>query len=280
VAADRPSVLFVTCHDLGRFLGCYGRSTVQSPSVDRLAAEGVRFSQAYCTAPQCSPARASLFTGRYPHSNGVMGLTHSDFAWDLYPDEVHLGQILQGAGYSTALVGVHHESLRLPPEDVARRCGMDEVVSGGRGGVVTDRALDWLDRRDPNRPFYLQVGYVEPHRLRPTARREEGYLGFLGDYLESDDARGVEVPGYLVDSPGARAEVAELQGAVRYVDAQIGRLFDGLAERGLAADTLVVFTTDHGIALPRAKCAVYDPGLEIALIVRHPSRGWAGVGLS
>jgi N-sulfoglucosamine sulfohydrolase len=276
VSADRPNVLFITCHDLGRWLGCYDHPTVRSPHLDRLASEGVRFSQAYCTAPQCSPARASLFTGRYPHDNGVMGLTHSDFAWDLHPDEQHLGQVLHAAGYATALVGTHHESRTGPPEAVAARCGMDEVLPARTGSDVADRALAYLDRRDARQPFYLQVGFAEPHRARSTTHGESGYMGFLGDHVAPDDASGVEVPGYLADTPGARTEVAELQGAIHYVDAQIGRLLDGLAGRRLAESTLVVFTTDHGVALPRAKCALYDPGLETALIVRYPARGWVG----
>ena len=284
--AGRSNLLLITCHDLGRFLGCYGNETVQSPALDRLAAEGVRFTQAFCTAPQCSPSRASLFTGRYPHSNGVMGLTHAQFAWDLHPDERHLGQILREAGYTTALAGVHHESRAGTPEEVAARCGMDEILAQhgmaavapqSHGEVLTDAALGWLDRvGGGERPWYLQIGYHEPHRVAAHARIEEGYMGFIGDYIVPDEVRGVAVPPYLQDTALAREELAELQGAARALDAAVGRLLAGLHQRDLAERTIVVFTTDHGLALPRAKCSLYDPGLETALLLRIPGQGVAG----
>lgn len=272
-----PNVLIITCHDLGNYLGCYGARTVRTPNLDRLAAEGVRFSRAFCSAPQCSPSRASIFTGRYPHSNGVMGLTHAEFAWDLHPDERHLGQILREQGYRTVMLGIHHESRAEEHEKVARRCGMDEVVPPMHGEVLTDAAIERLERfAGGDRPFYLQIGYHEPHRAAPEGETYPDWMGFAGGYIEPDDELGIDIPGWILDEPGARDELAELQGAIRYVDAAIGRLLDGLERLSLAENTLIVMTTDHGLALPRAKCTLYDPGIETALIMRLPSRGWSG----
>jgi len=272
-----PNVLMITCHDLGRSLHCYGMPTVHTPRLDAFAASGVRFTQAFCTAPQCSPSRSSLFTGRYPHANGMMGLGHRDFAWDLHPAERHLGQVLHDAGYATQLVGVHHESRHRDAAEVAARCGMEMVSFEERGEVITAQAIAHLTAfAQEDRPFYLQVGYSEPHRMIAQARHEDDYMGFIGDYITPDDTLNVTVLPYLRDTPGTRRELAELQGAVRYVDTAIGDLLDALHAQGREADTLVIFTTDHGVALPRAKCALYDPGLEVALMLRLPARGWNG----
>lgn len=257
----RPNILLMHCHDLGRFLGCYGIPTINSPNLDGLAADGVRFTNAFCTAPQCSPSRASLFTGRYPHNNGVLGLTHSDFAWDLDADETHLAQRLKDAGYATAAIGVVHEAR------TRDRLGFDKLQPGGHADEVADKTIDAL-RTDG--PFYLQVGFTEPHRL-PGKADPPGTMGFLGDYIEPDDSKGVTVPGYLVDTDGTRAELAELQGAVRHMDAAVGRILAHVPD-----NTIVIFTTDHGVALPRAKCSLYDPGIETALIIRSPENGWTG----
>src|SRR5579863_4826749 len=107
-SAPRNSVLFITCHDLGQHLGCYGQSTVTSPALDRLAADGVRFARSFCTAPQCSPSRASLHTGLYPHVAGVLGLAHAPFGWRLDLGVPHTAQMLKDAGYNTGLVGMQH----------------------------------------------------------------------------------------------------------------------------------------------------------------------------
>lgn len=267
----RPNILLIHCHDLGQFLHAYGVPTVQTPNLDALTGEGVLFRRSFCTAPQCSPSRASLFTGRYPHSTGVLGLTHADFAWDLRAEEKHLVQHLREAGYETAGIGVIHET-----RGGAERCGLDWYRPPARAKQAADEAIAYLKGRDSaaERPFYLQVGFIEPHRL-PHDKASD--LGFLGSDLEADASLGVTVPGYLRDTEGTRTELAELQGAVRHMDAQAGRILDALREAGLRDNTLVIFTTDHGIAMPRAKCSLYDPGIQVALILRWPARdGWYG----
>lgn len=278
LAAQRPNILLVHCHDLGQFLHCYGVKTVHTPQLDRLAAEGVRFARSFCTNPGCSPSRASIFTGRWPHSNGVMGLCHANFAWDLYPDEQHLGQILHGAGYRTWAVGIIHETASGP-----QRCGYERYLRPAAAEVATTAAIGLLDelRAKPDKPFLLCVGFIEPHRL---AYRQPDWPGatpgdcsFPGPALTADDSLGVEIPGYLQDTPGTRRELAGLQGAVRHVDTQVGRLLAALHAKGLDSNTLVIFTTDHGIAMPRAKCGVYEPGMQVACILRLPHRpGWHG----
>lgn len=272
------NILILHCHDLGRFLGLYGIETVDTPNLDALADEAAVFENAFSTAPHCSPSRASLFTSSYPQQNGVLGLTHEPFGWDLRDPSRHLAYRLKSHGYRTELIGVHHESKDLPDEELATRLGFDRVRTGGDRDVVTARAKDALDAAVADgAPFYLQVGYHEPHRT-PSARDAVGVMGFLGDSVEPDSTRGLTVPPYLRDDEGARAEIAELQGAVRAMDEGVGEVLGHLDELGLRADTIVVFTTDHGLALPRAKCTLYDAGIGVALIVRAPGRpGWSGI---
>jgi N-sulfoglucosamine sulfohydrolase len=275
MAVERPNIVMVHCHDLGQYLGCYGVRTVQSPNLDAFAAGGVRFSRSFCTAPSCSPSRASIFTGRYPHSNGMMGLAHAGFAWDLHPTERHLAQYLAGAGYATTAVGVVHETA-----SGAARCGYQRHIEPGLASDAASAAIDVLQAaRDLPGPFFLSVGFVEPHRLPYPASEEwlPGEHGLPGPHLEPDDALGVEVPGYLRDTPATRRELAGLQGAVRHVDREFGRILAALEAAGLAQETLVLFTSDHGVAMPRAKCSLYDPGIEVPLILRLPCRpGWSG----
>ncbi|MFJ8927354.1 sulfatase [Streptomyces sp. NPDC102364] len=272
----RPNILLIHCHDLGRHLACYGAKTVNSPRLDWLSARGVTAERMFASAPQCSPSRASLFTGRWPHSNGVMGLTHADFAWDLHEGERHLASRLHEAGYHTELIGVHHESRVKDDASIAQDLGFDSVRTGGAAPEVAERTNSALDRLAAHdQPFYLQVGFHEPHRI-PGRQDPPGIQGFIGDHMEPDDSLGVEIPPYLRHDASAREEIAELQGAIRCMDAGVGQILDRLDALGLTDDTLTLFTTDHGLALPRAKCSLYDPGLEVAFIAHWPGGGWTG----
>lgn len=266
----KPNIIVLHCHDLGRFLGCYGIQTVSMPNLDRLASEGVLFDNAFCTASLCSPSRAAMFTGRYPHQNGVMGLTGRAAGWELHPSEKHIAQILLQNGYATEAVGVIHETGENP------QCiGFNRHEPGQRAREVSSAAIERLNQlARADKPFYLQAGCYEPHRM------ETGIPGadqtFLGPDLSPDDSMGVTVPGYLKDTSGARDEMSELQGAVKHMDHHMGLILKAIDDLGLGSNTIVVFTTDHGIAMPRAKCTLYDPGIEAALMIRFPdSRGKA-----
>ncbi len=158
----------------------------------------------------------------------------------------------------------------------ASRWGYDIQKRPALVEPLCDDLIETLrEMKERDAPFFISAGCVEPHRL--GGPDEHHYIGFIGKHMQPDDTKGVVVPGYLEDNAGVRTELAELQGAVKHVDFHFGRVLDALDDLGLTDDTLVVFTADHGIAMPRAKCSCYDPGLEIALILRLPSRsGWNG----
>ncbi|MBM3892172.1 MAG: hypothetical protein FJ388_23910, partial [Verrucomicrobia bacterium] len=232
----KPNIVMFHCHDLGQFLHCYGVKTVRTPNLDRFAEQGVRFARSFCAQPGCSSSRASLFTGRYPHSNGVMGLCHANFAWDLRPEEKHLAQFLKEAGYATVAIGNVHETSSGP-----QRCGYEKYINKGKAAEGTTAAIDELKRLAvAKQPFYLFAGFIEPHRLGypKGSGPMTGLIGFPGPHLQPDDSLGVDVPGYLRDTPGTREELAGLQGAVRHVDEQFGRWVQALQELGLEKTTL------------------------------------------
>ncbi|ELY58690.1 sulfatase family protein [Natronolimnohabitans innermongolicus] len=268
---SRPNIVLITCHDLGRYLGCYGVD-IETPRLEEFAADGALFENHFVTAPQCSPSRGSLLTGRYPHVNGLMGLAHGD--WELDEGERILPQYLSDAGYETHLFGLQHIS-----QDTDR-LGYDYVHSEGnlypgvsptvhqanRARNVASVVSGFLERGSYESPFFASIGLFELHRVE----EENGRFGFDSDHYETDDPDDVRPLPYLPDRRGIRHDLAEMRGMVYDVDDAVGTLLDALEENDLAEETLVIFTTEHGIAFPRAKGSCYDPGIEAALLVRGP----------
>ena len=254
--SPRDNVLIVHWHDLGRQLGAYGHADVSSPRLDRLAAEGILFTRAHATAPLCSPSRGSLFTGRYPQTNGLVGLAHH--GWEYRSGVRTLPQMLSESGWYSALFGMQHET------SYPKRLGFDEFdVSNSYCEYVVEQASNWLRDSAENlggQPFLLTAGFFETHRPYPR------------DRYQPADSAAVEVPDYLPDTPEVRGDLAEFYGAIATADAAVGRLLDTLAETGLDASTWVVFFTDHGPAFPRAKSTLYDAGTGIGMIIRPPAR--------
>jgi N-sulfoglucosamine sulfohydrolase len=256
---NKPNIVLITCHDLGKHLGCYSQETVNSPALDALARQGVVMDQAYCTAPQCSPSRSALHTGRHAHANGIMGLTHEPFNWRLHPGEKHMARLLQEAGYETALIGEQHLSHN------PRALGYDEVQEAKTAVTVANAAAAFIEaHRGAERPFYLETGFVEVHRPYDWGG------------ATPDSSLGVQVPSYLPDAPAAREEFAALQGAIAALDQGVGQIVTALEENGLTQNTWLIFTVDHGLAMPRAKGTLYDSGLGVALIMHWPAAGISG----
>ncbi len=252
------NVLLITCHDLGRHLGCYGVETVHTQNLDALAAGGIRFQNYFSTDCVCSPSRGSFLTGRYPQSNGLMGLTHKPWGWSLNEGERHMAAILRDAGYETTLVGLQHVTSGDP-----RKLGYNNVLSQNRKADETVKsAREFLLKAGrADRSFYLKVGFFEVHR----------------PFTNGEDAeKGVFIPDYLKDTPEIREDLARFQGTIRFFDRCVGEILDALKQSPASEKTLVIFTSDHGIPYPGAKWCLYEPGIEVPLIMSQPETALQG----
>ncbi|SEE84075.1 sulfatase family protein [Ruania alba] len=259
-SADRPNVVIVHWHDLGTYLSAYGYQ-VDSPHTEALAGESTLFTRCFSASPLCSPARGSLWTGRYPHSNGLQGLTHR--GWEFNEGEQTLPMYLADAGYRTALAGLQHES------SDPTRLGFDELLGPDRAWAedVGSVAASWLDGRGPDAdPFLLVCGMVEAHRDWPEDR-----------YPPTVPPEQVDVPAYLPDNEHTRHDLAAFASAIHVADQGVGLILDALARNHLDHNTIVIFTTDHGAPFPGAKSTLHDPGVQVALMIKLPPT-WQGAG--
>lgn len=250
-----PNILYLHTHDTGRWIEPYGFSAA-TPNLMRLAREGVLFRQAFCTAPTCSPSRASLLTGQSPHTAGMLGLAHR--GWALAYPERHLANYLQGHGYQTYLSGTQH----VMPKDRVGEVGYSYINPNGSPDADTVAVKILRERKsipaDERTPFFLDVGLAEPHRV---------YMGFGVDDGLTDD-RYVVIPPGFPDNPTVRRDIADYVAAVQRADYRLGRVMAALRECGEEDNTLIIYTTDHGPAFPGYKCNLTDKGLGVSLIMR------------
>ncbi|MGA2321358.1 MAG: sulfatase [Solirubrobacteraceae bacterium] len=249
-----PNILYMHSHDTGRYVQPYGHP-VPTPNIQRLADQGLLFRKAFCAAPTCSASRACLLTGQYGHNNGMLGLAHR--GWSLNDYRQHIVHPLRAAGYFSVLIGEQHIAKR--PDII----GFDQVMKIETTHVetVAPVAIDLLSRPLPQ-PFFLSVGFFETHRdwLGPSSVRDSLYS---------------LPPANLPDTPETRRDMAAYKASARSLDHGVGTVLGALDEQGLADDTLIIFTTDHGLAFPGAKATLFDRGLGVMLILRGP-HGFSG----
>lgn len=260
------NVLYFITHDTGRFLGCYDRPIPWSPNLDQFARRGVRFDRTYCSAPCCGPSRNCAMTGKYSHVTGTLGL--GGMGWCLPEEEPTLVDHFNRAGYETVHMGFCHE--RRYGEMRYRVDGSreDETLWQDAAEIVVDNAIGYLRNRDTSRPFYMNLATGETHAGHTGKERHGGPV--------PEDQ--VWVPPTVPDLPEIRRYLADWYSGLRYLDDQFGRLMSAVEELGLLETTLIVFTTDHGVSGQRSKGHLYEPGVEISLLVRPPGgmrRGYA-----
>jgi arylsulfatase A-like enzyme len=250
----RPNILMITSHDLGQHLGCYGIKEVRSPNIDKLAAKGIRFANMFSTSAVCSPARGALHTGRYPQSNGLMGLTHSPWWWRFNEGEKHTASILGDAGYETYLCGLQH----VFGSGQAGKFGYQHVLTSETEAENTVKmAAGFLrERQRTDKPFFLKVGFFEVHRKGGSFK-----------HRNYDPNKAVHIPKYLADTSVMREDLGRFQEDIRYFDSCVGRILDALEAGACSGNTLVIFTVDHGIPYPGAKWCLRDAGIEVPLVM-------------
>jgi arylsulfatase A-like enzyme len=248
----RPNILLITCHDLGKHLGCYGIPNLNTPALDNLAEKGLLFRNSFATSPGCSPSRAAISTGKYPHNTGVLGLSHAHFGWDLNKNETHISKYFSDNGYLTVLFGLQH----ITYED--NSLGFNKIFPERSADDVVNNIKIYLSQQKYTHPLFLEINFFEPHRP----------FDFGG--VISDKSKGVFIPYFIPENSESKNEFANFQGAIQKVDNSISAIITVLKDSGLYDDTVILFTTDHGIPFPKAKGTLYDPGIETCLIINYP----------
>jgi len=273
--ADKNIVFFIT-DDQSPTMGCYGDTVAVTPNMDRLAADGTLFRYAFCTTASCSASRSVVLTGLHNHRNGHYGHLHSYHKFSSFPWVKTLPVMLEQLGYRTARIGKHHNG----PEEIYHF--QEKLKGSSRSPVEMANNCEAFITGDDKKPFFLYFATSDPHRGGGKAQELEHKPDRFGNKPNKGafpgvkevfyDPAKVNVPHFLPDTPTCRAELAQYYQSVSRIDQGLGRLIEILKKNGQWENTLVVFTSDHGMAFPGGKTTVYEGGLHVPFIVRNPAQ--------
>ncbi|HID20843.1 MAG TPA: DUF229 domain-containing protein, partial [Planctomycetaceae bacterium] len=257
--AIRPNILWITVEDMSPTLGCWGDQYARTPNLDRFASQSVRYTNAFATAPVCSPARSCLITGCYATTLGTQRL-RSKFP---IPDFViGFPTLLRRAGYyCTNNVKTDYNTAH---EAEIIKASWDECSPKAH----------WRNRK-PGQPFFAVFNDMTTHQSRTMVWPYERFRREVQSRLtreEIHDPAKAPIPPYYPDTPLVRRTVARYYDCVTVMDRNVGRLLKQLEEDGLSDETIVFFYSDHGSGMPRHKRALLDTGLHVPLMIRFPEK--------
>lgn len=279
LAVEHPNIVLFVTDDQSPDTGAYGNQVIKTPNMDALASEGTVFENAFCTTASCSASRSVILSGLHNHYNGQYGHQHSYHHFSSFDRVRSLPVRLTESGYETIRVGKYH----VAPESVYQ---FDVALKGNSRNPVemANNVKKYLDdSRD--KPFFLYFCTADPHRgggdrndlpNSPNAfgNKVEGYSGIETVTYNPDE---IEVPNFLPDTPTCRSELAQYYQSISRIDQGVGRLVSVLKELDVYDNTIIVFTSDHGMAFPGGKTTLYEPGMHVPMIVRDPRAENTGV---
>ncbi len=271
-AADRPNILLITADDLGNQLSCYGEQRIRTPNLDGLAAEGVRFANAYVAQSSCSSSRAALLTGRWPHQNGQYGLAHLGFR--MHPGQKNLPALLKEAGYRTGIIGKLHV-------EPAAEFPFDWMPAQQKVAAGPTRKVRWVaaqsrqffaESEKSGRPFFYYVNYFDPHG--PYTPNLSQIEGLPEKPLSADDIEPLPLNAKTLEAK--KQVTAIIYNTILRMDAGVGLLLNELKAAGFAENTVVIFLGDNGATVRHGKTTSCEPGVRVPLIIRWPGTAKSG----
>lgn len=240
-------------HDMGRRLGCYGEKNVPSKEIDQIASKGLVFTNYFATSPLCSPSRGSIYTGTYPHLNGLMGLVNR--GWTLPKNSVTIQKLLRENGYEVILFGLHHETVEPLDMGYLKHLAPDKPNKAEKCAVAFREFIEDRETKKIETPFFTVIGTTEAHR--PFNIKE----------YEPNAIDKTYVPGYLPNDEIMKRELSEFDGLIRAFDEAASEIYRTIDNSIFKDNTLFIVTTDHGIPFPGAKSTLYDSGIGTFLIM-------------
>jgi N-sulfoglucosamine sulfohydrolase len=255
---SQPNVILITADDLGLQLGCYGDETINTINIDSFSKEAILFSNAYSATSSCSPSRASMLTGLYPHEHGQVGLVEYDFS---ISTKENIITTLANNGYYTGLIG----KLHIDPSPLFHFDYVGVHYLDTRKISSINFAMDsFLDLKD-GKPFFLMLNFFDPHRS--FIDQVEGVPSTV---LTSEDVSGFDFQGRM-ESAELLQDIAGYYNEVARIDILFKKVIDILKDKGLYENTIIIFTSDHGPPFNRGKLSLYEAGIKVPLIIKIPN---------